>query len=132
MRAFRNIRSFDPSRPFAPWLTRIVLNEAIRLANWSQKGGQPGEIPDQVAPTTIEDEVGQSEIKRLIGECIGALPPAMRALITLKYYRSMSDPEIAEVMECPVGTVKSRLAKARSMLRKVCLAHGVDLSLELS
>jgi RNA polymerase sigma-70 factor (ECF subfamily) len=131
VRSFTAIQSFDLKRPFGPWLSRIVVNEAIRLSNRNQKGGQPAEIPDQVSPAiAIQHEVERAEVQRLLRKCAADLPPEMRALVTLKYYREMTDPEIAAVVDYPVGTVKSRLAKARSLLREACLACGLDLNLD--
>lgn len=60
IRSFKAIQSFDLTRPFGPWLSRIVVNEAIRLANQHHKGGQPAEIPDQVAPAIA----AQHEVER--------------------------------------------------------------------
>lgn len=132
IRVFNNIGKADHLRPFGAWLTRIVVNESIRLAQWRQKGGDPAEIPDHADPTNTERMITQWEVGDVLRECMALLPPILRAMLTLKYYQNMTDPEIAETMECPVGTVKSRLAKARDLVRQACIARGLDWSLEES
>jgi RNA polymerase sigma-70 factor, ECF subfamily len=133
VRAFNNIAKVDAERPFGPWLTRIVVNEAIRLAHWRNKGGQPtADQLDQVSPLDTEREITQSERRQVLQDCVALLPPELSALVVLKYFRDLSDPEIARTMECPVGTVKSRLARARGLLKEACSLRGLALTLEES
>lgn len=133
VRAFNNIAKVDAERPFGPWLTRIVVNEAIRLAQWRRKGGEPtADDFRQVAPANTEREITQSERRQILLDCVALLPAELSALVVLKYFREFTDPEIAETMECPIGTVKSRLARARTMLRDACLQRGLTLALEES
>lgn len=130
VRVFKGIRFVDLRRPFAPWFLRIVVNEAIHCAEWNRRGGQPGEVPEQLALSDTAAEAGKADLRRQLGECLAELPATMRALVALKYYRDLSDPEIADLMDCPVGTVKSRLARARVLLRDLCRSRGLDLILE--
>lgn len=133
VRAFNNIAKFDAERSFGPWLTRIVVNEAIRLTQWRSKGGQPtAEHFEQISPLDTEREITNSERRRVLQDCVALLPPELSALVVLKYFRELSDPEIARTMECPIGTVKSRLARARTMLREACSLRGLTLTLEES
>lgn len=133
VRAFNNIAKVDAERPFGPWLTRIVVNESIRVAQWHRKGGEPtADNFDQVSPANTEREITQSERRQILQDCVAVLPPELGALVVLKYFRELTDPEIADTMECPIGTVKSRLARARSMLRDACRQRGLSLTLEES
>jgi RNA polymerase sigma-70 factor (ECF subfamily) len=56
-------------------------------------------------------------------QCIATLPYGLRAVIILKYYHDMKDREIALILDCPVGTVKSRLNTARRMLKEQLVAR---------
>lgn len=133
VRAFSRIATVDAERPFGAWLTRIVVNEAIRLGQWRRKGGEPtADDLNQIAPTNTEHEITESERRDTLNECMADLPADLSALVVLKYYRELTDPEIAETMECPIGTVKSRLARARSLLREACRLRGLSLTLEES
>lgn len=58
------------------------------------------------------------ERRRLVAEAVAALPPAMREVIILREYEEMDYAQIAEVIGCQIGTVKSRLARAREELRQ--------------
>jgi RNA polymerase sigma-70 factor, ECF subfamily len=131
VRAFGNIATVDPERPFSSWLTRIVINESIRLAQWRRKGGEPtADDLNQISPANTEHEVTQSERRLILQDCVAVLPAELSALIVLKYFRELTDPEIAQTMECPIGTVKSRLARARTLLRETCRLRGLSLTLD--
>jgi RNA polymerase sigma factor (sigma-70 family) len=65
------------------------------------------------------------ETNRLVMEAVRALPERQRAAVVLRYYDDLSESQIAEVLDCSVGTVKSQLSKARSKL-EVTLGHTMS------
>lgn len=93
----------------AAWLMRVLINgcrSRLRLA-WRRVGPLPGTLP---SPGPEERE----ELEELF-----ALPPEDRAVIHLFYYEGYSTEEIARMMDCRPGTVRSRLSRARAKLRKL-------------
>jgi RNA polymerase sigma-70 factor, ECF subfamily len=130
VRVFRSIGQVDTSRPFGAWLKRIVVNESLRCANWRKRGGQPGEIPEREAPEVTEEIIDAAERAQVIEASLSDLPDELRVLVVLKYFDDMSDPQIASATDTPVGTVKSRLARARARLRDSCRQRGIDLDLK--
>jgi RNA polymerase sigma-70 factor (ECF subfamily) len=72
---------------------------------------------DLVSKTVVEPH--DNELQELVAAGLRSLPDKYRIAITLKDLDGLSYEEIAEIMECEIGTVKSRLSRARAMLRKV-------------
>lgn len=117
---------FDPNRPFAPWFDRIVINLAIqdvqrdvrrrRIAGLWRRPPE-GDDPSQVA------EAG--ELRDAIAVALARLNPRDRAVVTMRLVLGMSEQETAAALDCPVGTVKSRLARARHQLDRSLRDLGI-------
>lgn len=121
VRAYRALVSFDHSRPFRPWINRIVTNLAI---NWLKQRraltlpleGQPIELPD--ASNDPERAFLASERQAAVRRAILALPPHYRAVIELRHLQDLSYEEIASALAIPLSDVKSHLFRARQLLRQ--------------
>jgi RNA polymerase sigma-70 factor (ECF subfamily) len=111
-RAFAALARFDDRRPFAPWLHRIVVNRALDLLRAERRIAR-----DDVALESVEaeptDEQGDAELL----EAVRSLPLQRRAVVILRYGIGMTPADIATVLDLPVGTVHSRLARALDQLR---------------
>lgn len=112
-RAFAALSRFDRGRPFAPWLHRIVVNRALdllrserRLVGLEAAGRLEGEWRN--LPT--ED--------RALLEAVSELGPQRRVVVVLRYGLGYPPLEIASLLDLPVGTVHSRLARALEELRE--------------
>jgi RNA polymerase sigma-70 factor, ECF subfamily len=121
----RALRHFDTFRggPIKPWLFAILRN-VCRSAYAARRGVDPqGEIADDAvpvwgeSPSTPEAQVLRSRDDASIRGLVEALPEPFREAIVLREINDLSYREIAEVAGVPVGTVMSRLARARSLLR---------------
>lgn len=75
---------------------------------------------------TPEDQVLQKELYKTVNKCINELDDKMRIPIVLYYNSGLSVEKIAEIIKCPQGTVKSRLHKARTLLRERLEVYGID------
>ena len=130
--AWRGFQKFDPSRPLRPWLLRIVTNccrkHARRLA--------PQAVLDSVQVVqTVEEDLLTRVIRReemaALDAVIASLPAIQRQVIELRYRAELDLPEIALVLDLPLGTVKSRLHRALNTLRehvtRKALAMGEEL-----
>jgi RNA polymerase sigma-70 factor, ECF subfamily len=131
----RAYRHFDTYRgpQIKPWLFAILRNvchsSRARAASAPQSAGSMAEdIDDATVPVWNERaETPESEIMRrhdadTIRGLVAALPPPFRAVIVLRELDDLSYREIADIVRVPVGTVMSRLARARAMLRTAWLA----------
>lgn len=111
-RAFAALGRFDRRRPFAPWLHRIVVNRSLDLLRSERR---------LVGPESLDrlegrwrDQAGED---RLLLAAVSVLSPQRRVVIVLRYGLGYSPAAIAELLELPVGTVHSRLARALDDLR---------------
>lgn len=130
VRVFQAIRLFKGSSQFSTWLFRIVINVYLdrrkRALNKQHLSLQEYiAMEESSLVRQIEDPAPQpSEIaeKRerheMLQEAIGSLPDYQRAMIVLYHTESKSYEEIAEILSLPIGTVKSRLNRARLVLRE--------------
>ncbi|HOP79931.1 MAG TPA: sigma-70 family RNA polymerase sigma factor [Armatimonadota bacterium] len=132
IRAFKCIRTFKGTSSFATCLHRIALNTAH---NWIRDCKRQREVLvpfDDRWHTTCgnpEDELISREKVLQVKFALAQLPTYYREAIILRHYDDLSYEEIAEIQQVPVGTVRSRLAKARLLLQQH-LSHAGDLNLK--
>jgi RNA polymerase sigma-70 factor (ECF subfamily) len=122
VRAWRAAPGFDASRPLLPWLYTIVRRAAIDVHRGESRTGTT--VPSDVLADLAERrarEAGEEEswLGSQVRCALAELDSHERAVLRLTYYESLTQPEIAEVLGIPVGTVKSRTARARSRLARV-------------
>jgi RNA polymerase sigma-70 factor (ECF subfamily) len=135
LRAFANLSHFRGDSGISTWLTRIMLNEALgRLRRrrtmielGSQHAGTQGTddqarlVPSPLAPSAeIDPEraAAQREVRRLLEQAIDALPESFRAVFVLRAIEQMSVAETAACLRLRKETVKTRLHRAKRLLRK--------------
>lgn len=129
IKAYRALPTFRGESAFYIWLYRIAVNTAKNYL--TSQGRRPpssdveadeaeyyggGEALQEVA--TPENLALTDEIKRTVFTAIEALPEDLRTAITLREMEGLSYEEIAEIMDCPVGTVRSRIFRAREAIDK--------------
>jgi RNA polymerase sigma-70 factor (ECF subfamily) len=121
IKAYRARARFDESRPFYPWLYRILKNHCL---NFLTRGRTHVSIDDEnehreiasPGPTPL-DNLESDERRRLVRAALDRLSEDHREIIVLKNFKDHSYREIAEILEIPIGTVMSRLYYARQALR---------------
>ncbi len=124
LRAYRGLDRFDGDAQFFTWIYRIVHNLAIDHLRKQRAPALPLEGTERVI--AAEDHVDINPLRKLasrrLGERIQAalatLTPAHRSVLVLREIEGLSYKEIAEVMECSIGTVMSRLFHARKNLQR--------------
>jgi RNA polymerase sigma-70 factor (ECF subfamily) len=127
IKAYRALPSFRGESAFYTWLYRIAINTAKnslvsrrkRLVDYDLDLQDPDDYTSQVLlkhSDTPERLLLTDEIRQTVQEAMRALPEDLREAITLRELDGLSYEEIAEVMECPVGTVRSRIFRAREAI----------------
>ena len=122
VKAFRAMDSFDGSYPRA-WLARIARNTAINRDQRNREFllADDGTVEPDPTPEVIddpEDIVLSAEIDEDLRRALEELPPAFRVLVQMVDVEEMTYQEAADALEIPIGTVMSRLHRARNRLRK--------------
>jgi RNA polymerase sigma-70 factor, ECF subfamily len=122
--ALRALDRFDRSRPFGPWLNRIVVNRAIDWARARALRAETAIDPEsagQAAPDTpAQREAYSDEVVR----ALASLSPEHRAVVVLRYLLEYTPGEIAAMLELPRGTVNSRLRRALDRLGSAIEVEG--------
>lgn len=121
LRALDRIHTFDPARPFAPWLYQVARNVARNRTKWlRRRRTHPlAEIAeaapsDDPAPST---RVARAELRALLAQAIDGLPEQQRTAFRLAELEGYSASEIAQLMGLSAGTVRSHVHHARRALR---------------
>jgi RNA polymerase sigma-70 factor (ECF subfamily) len=128
-KAYQSLDKFKGDSSFYTWVYRIGVNLCIdhqrRESRYVQLGGDSEEVGDEVAPPSAEDlerdepfEMAHStEIGAQLVDAINELTPEHRAVILLREVDGLSYEEISQALDCPKGTVMSRLHYARRLLQ---------------
>ena len=122
LKAYTNLRSFDPNLKFSPWIYRIAHNEFINAIR--KKGREPLSFfdPDTLFPHPIakeraDTEVKDNELRVMLDSCLDKLDIKYREPLVLFYYEDMDYQTIAEILHIPVSTVGVRLNRGRVSLQ---------------
>jgi RNA polymerase sigma-70 factor (ECF subfamily) len=128
IRVFRAWRSFQPGTSFLSWIYRIVTNlhrDELRR----RKGRFQEQIPEDNAPQEFGgqrplavnpvDDYVERQLSEPMSRALAALSPEQRQVVVLADIEEYSYQEIAEIVGCSIGTVRSRLHRARALLRRL-------------
>ena len=124
LRAYRFFDRFKRGTNFRAWLFKILRNVYINKYYKELKAPQTLEISnieesvDLVTTATPENEIFSSLLDDEVTNAVEALPEEFRIVIVLSDLEGLSYKEIAETLDCPMGTVMSRLHRGRKLLRK--------------
>ena len=135
LRAFRALGGFKGEAKFSSWLYRITLNlcrDWIRRERRTPLAQPPEgvdlvELAGEATPSeSLEDLVSRKELGRAVAKAMGNLPDEQRTAIILKEYHGLTFQEIAELLDCPLSTVKTRLYQGLTVLRRQLEQAGVE------
>ena len=136
VKAFFSLGKFREDAMFSTWITRIAINRARdelkRQSGRVSLDAEPGEeavrglrdlLSTQDSPGHEKDEASETAVSGLVARTVASLPERFRVVITLKDMEGHSYQEVGQILNCSVGTVKSRHARARQRLRKLLAPH---------
>ena len=127
IKAYRSIGAFRGDSAFYTWLYRIAVNTAKNYLTAQGRRPPNEDILAEEAESydvgtnlrvvdTPENEMLSNELKNIVFDTIKGLQEDLRTAITLREIEGLSYEEIAEIMDCPVGTVRSRIFRAREII----------------
>lgn len=131
IRIFRSIGGFKEQSSFSTWIYRITTNvclDEIRKRKSKKEYSLDEEVQvddGQLKRQVMSEDPGpdevyeREELRNMVKNAIDKLPEEQKLVITLRDIQGLSYDEIAEVLDCPGGTVKSRINRARQALKKV-------------
>lgn len=127
IKVFNNIKTFDESLPFHPWIRKISVNTCLNfrrtiknnILSLNQSIEEDITLEDMlVSDDDVEDEIMNLEIKDIIKNNLKEIPDKYRIIIVLRYYENLNYNEISKILGKPLGTVKTDLYRAKALLRK--------------
>ncbi len=129
IKAYRALKNFRGDSAFYTWIYRIAINTAKN--HLVSRGRRPPATDVDIADAeyysgsdmlrdidTPENNLFRDQLKEVVDQAIMGLPEDLRTAVTLRELEGLSYEDIAEVMACPVGTVRSRIFRAREAIDK--------------
>jgi RNA polymerase sigma-70 factor, ECF subfamily len=131
VKAFRHLSRFRAGEPFAPWLLRIVANETRNVSRSRRRRAAlalriPSAEPSSVAPGGPVDDALAAERRAWLVAAVNGLPDRERQVVVCRYFLDLSVAETAQVLAWPLGSVKSRTARALNRLRGLLVPGEQD------
>ncbi len=120
IKAYINLNSFDANKKFSSWIYRIVHNESMNSIKKNQK-----EVPliagmDFESGENIEHDFTKNEIVEKAHTCLGKMPIIYSEPLSLYYLEDKSYEEISDILRIPMGTVATRINRAKGIMKHIC------------
>lgn len=135
-KAYRNLHTYEPTRPLKPWLLRIATNEALNHLRGERREREHRVEPIEESEVRLIDlvpgsddpvrDVLTAERAETVRAAVASLPDHYRALIVLRFFNDLSYNEIAEQTGIPTNTVGVQLMRARNLLRRALAGQEGD------
>jgi RNA polymerase sigma-70 factor (ECF subfamily) len=139
LRAYRALGGFRGQAKFSSWLYRIAIN---LCRDWMRRERRTPvmQAPEEVdlmelaaarePAESIEDRIARNDLSRAVERAMAVLPEEQRAAIVLKEYHGLTFQEIADLVGCPLSTVKTRLYQGLTVLRRELARTGTTVKKE--
>ena len=120
IKAFINLNGFNTKKSFSSWIYRIAHNESMNLIKKYKK--EVNILPDFDIPSEndIESDFTKEETVIEVRKCIKEIPVLYSEPLSLYYLEEKSYEEISDILRLPVGTVGTRINRAKALMKKIC------------
>jgi RNA polymerase sigma-70 factor, ECF subfamily len=131
LKMHRSIKNFKGECRFSVWLYRVTVNQCLDRIKHQKRRPQPVSLDGMIEASEggfeglfkdtspdASEEYEQTQLQQAIQKVLNSLSAEHRVVITLKDIEGRSQEQIAEILKCPVGTIKSRLTRAREALKE--------------
>jgi RNA polymerase sigma-70 factor (ECF subfamily) len=137
IKAFQALGTFEIQRKFSSWLFKIAHNSAIDALRRKRVATVPLESPHEEGPDLLDSLPGPEsdspeavlagrDVARALSQALGELRPDYRSAVELRFIQGLTYEEISEIMQIPLGTVKTHLHRARKALAAALRARGFE------
>ncbi len=120
IKTYINLNGFDTKKKFGSYIYRIVHNEAINLIHTQKKEISLFEGTDFDSKIDIEDEFIKKELKNNTHNCLNKMTVIYREPLSLYFLEEKSYEEISDILRIPIGTVGTRINRAKVIMKKIC------------
>ncbi|HAS80416.1 MAG: RNA polymerase, sigma-24 subunit, ECF subfamily [Candidatus Nomurabacteria bacterium GW2011_GWE1_32_28] len=120
IKAFIDLNNFDIKKKFSSWIYRIVHNEVINIIKKYKKETSLQEDWDFESEENIEENFEINEIKEKVEKCLENISFIYSEPISLYYIDEKSYEEISYILKIPMGTVATRINRAKKIMKKIC------------
>ena len=132
IKAYTNIKSFDTTQKFSPWIYRIAHNTYINaIKKISLNPLYLFDFDTLLSHTVLEDPVvrerEQKEMKEIVDKGLSKIEPKYREILVLYFIEELSYKEIAEILRIPISTVGVRMMRAKEILKNKYKELGIEL-----
>ncbi|NUS37590.1 MAG: sigma-70 family RNA polymerase sigma factor [Lysobacter sp.] len=124
--AWRKAHTWDAASQLSTWLFAIAYRQALKAVRRDVTAQALDEEPAAPASAEPDGELEHYQLRLRLAGALGALTPEHRAVVELTYYQGYSCREIADIVGCPVATVKTRMFYARQRLRGLVAREDVS------
>jgi len=121
VKAYINLKGFDTKKRFSSWIYRIVHNESMNLIGKQKKQVSLYDETDFDSGIDIEDDFIKKELKNQTYNCLNQMPIIYKEPLSLYYLEEKSYEEISDILRIPMGTVGTRINRAKVIMKKICL-----------
>jgi len=134
MRVYRSIENHDPTRPIAPWISKITYHVCLKRISqknrvaYKESALASDNPAGETHESTPESQLTKKQMANYVEMALDQISAQDRALIAMRYSEGFTDSEIAESTDMPVGTVKTRLHRARARLKKLLAPYISEVS----
>ena len=120
LKAFINLKGFDTNKKFSSWIYRITHNEAIRNLSRDKKQIPIPKDFDFDSGVSLEDDLIKKELQVHAKKCLSQIPLIYKEPLSLFFLEEKSYEEISDILRVPIGTVGTRINRAKALMKKIC------------
>ena len=120
IKAYTNLNGFNTKKKFSSWIYRIVHNQAINLLQKHKNELTMLPNIDFDSGVNIEEEYSKKETIKMVKKCLSETPVLYREPLTLYFLEDKSYTEISDILRIPIGTVGTRINRAKILMKKIC------------
>jgi len=120
IKAFINLNSFDLKMKFSSWIYRIVHNQVMNIFNKNKKELPLLDTVDFDSGKNLELDLLNKETHEKVNKCVDQMPIMYSEPLLLYYFEEKSYEEISDILRLPVGTVGTRINRAKVIMKKIC------------
>lgn len=120
IKAYINLNGFNERKKFSSWIYRIVHNESMNVIKKYKREFPLNEDFDIKDDTDLEKEYDKKEIIEMAKNCLSQMPIKYSEPIELFFLEEKSYEEISDILRLPMGTVATRINRAKALMKKIC------------